>query len=59
MLQQTVNSAPTLRSKLAAGQFVLTAEVAPPLSGAAAARLAPARPPRGLAAAVNATAGAR
>jgi methylenetetrahydrofolate reductase (NADPH) len=48
----------TLRSRLQAGQFVLTAEVAPPLSCVADDLLTKARPLAGLADAVNVTDGA-
>lgn len=51
----------TLREKLARGEFVITAEITPPLSASAEALLARAEPLRGLADAINVTdaAGAR
>lgn len=48
----------TLKEKLAAGQFVITAEIAPPVSCDPADLLAKAAPLKGLAAAVNVTDGA-
>jgi methylenetetrahydrofolate reductase (NADPH) len=48
----------TLKDKLAAGQFVITAEVTPPVSCDAADLLAKAAPLKGLADAVNVTDGA-
>ena len=53
------NSAvPTLKDKLAAGQFVITAEITPPVSCDAADLMAKALPLKGLADAVNVTDGA-
>ncbi|MGE0213834.1 MAG: methylenetetrahydrofolate reductase [Parvibaculaceae bacterium] len=46
---------PTLRDKLALGKFVVTAEIAPPLSASPAALLEKVEPLRGLADAVNVT----
>jgi methylenetetrahydrofolate reductase (NADPH) len=57
MSQQNAPSA-TLQGRLAAGQFVLTAEIAPPLSCRADDILAKALPLKGLADAVNVTDGA-
>ena len=48
----------TLKDKLAAGQFVITAEIAPPVSCDPADLLAKAAPLKGLADAVNVTDGA-
>jgi methylenetetrahydrofolate reductase (NADPH) len=52
------NAVPTLKDKLAAGRFVVTAEIAPPLSCDPADLLAKAAPLKGLADAVNVTDGA-
>ena len=59
-MQDQTTRAPvaTLQSRLAAGQFVLTAEIAPPLSCVAGDLLAKAAPLKGLADAVNVTDGA-
>lgn len=57
-MQSTDASAPALRSKLERGQFVLTAELAPPLSGNAGDLLSKAARLKGLADAVNVTDGA-
>jgi methylenetetrahydrofolate reductase (NADPH) len=54
----SVQPSPTLRSKLKAGHFVLTAEIAPPLSCNADDLLGKALPLKGLADAVNVTDGA-
>jgi methylenetetrahydrofolate reductase (NADPH) len=48
----------TLKDKLATGQFVITAEIAPPVSCDSADLMAKAAPLKGLAAAVNVTDGA-
>ncbi|MPZ55057.1 MAG: methylenetetrahydrofolate reductase [Rhizobiales bacterium] len=59
MQEQTSDaSTTTLQSRLRGGQFVLTAEIAPPLSCVAGDLLAKALPLRGLADAVNVTDGA-
>ena len=52
------NSRDTLKDKLAAGRFVVTAEITPPVSFDAAELLAKAMPLKGLADAVNVTDGA-
>ena len=52
------NSPDTLKDKLAAGRFVITAEITPPASFDAADLLAKAMPLKGLADAVNVTDGA-
>jgi methylenetetrahydrofolate reductase (NADPH) len=57
-VQSPPATATSLQSKLAAGRFVLTAEIAPPLSCRAEDLLAKARPLAGLADAVNVTDGA-
>src|SRR4051812_50153210 len=49
---------PTLKEKLASDRFVITAEIAPPVSCDAADLLAKAAPLKGLADAVNVTDGA-
>ena len=49
---------PTLKDKLAADRFVITAEIAPPVSCDAADLMAKAAPLKGLADAVNVTDGA-
>jgi len=51
-------SSPSLEQRLAAGRFVLTAEVVPPISCSAADLLAKASPLKGIADAVNVTDGA-
>ena len=48
----------TLKDKLAAGRFVLTAEIAPPASSDPADLIAKAAPLKGLADAINVTDGA-
>ena len=54
-MQVPSSGGPTLHSKLAAGQFVLTAEIAPPLSCDPNDLMAKARPLKGLVDAVNVT----
>lgn len=50
-----MHDGPTLRERLAAGRFVVTAEITPPLSASVADLLARAEPLRGLVDAVNVT----